>query len=87
MSLSTNLPTRRMPPRHRFEKSDYATVAALSVGARLRHMDGTLYHLRGFVDGCIVARHWSSRKQCWYYEVFYPHVFDIGLVGLDRKTS
>lgn len=48
-------------------------VVRLKVGTKLRQPCGgalgTLWHVRGFVDGQVVLRTWSRPKQRWRYEV------------------
>lgn len=58
----------------------------LKVHDRLRHMNGDLYHVRGFVDSVVVARRWSNRWHCWHYEAFSPIPFQVGLIGRDPKV-
>ncbi len=34
-------------------------------------------HVRGFVDGLLVARWWRLSRQYWQYEVFDPDEFQL----------
>lgn len=55
----------------------WTTVEDYPVGCKVRgvgppHMYGTLYHVRGHVDGCLVVRCWNYGKQLWEHRVFEP---------------
>lgn len=39
---------------------------------------GLTYHVRGVVDGKLVARYWGRRSQSWRYEVVSRFDFEFG---------
>lgn len=45
------------------------------------------HHVRGFVDGQVVLRHWSVRKRCWYYTVAYRFEFELGFWSVKARPK
>jgi hypothetical protein len=49
-------------------------IEDLKVGDKIRktiikgHRMNRLWHVRGFVDGMVIVRHWGRKPQ-WYYEL------------------
>jgi len=49
------------------------------VGAKLRHIDGRVYHVRAHVDDQVVMRFFGRHKQWWHYVVESDVAFMMGL--------
>jgi len=59
---------------------------SLKPGDKFRSLDQYLYHVRGRVDGRIVARFWSKHKKRWCYEVLASPGFEFGMYYNEKMT-